>query len=536
MNHTHHSRNTQLDRLSLALAVFQHYIEIKNYAQLHDNNRLAESLMAGLMSCICGWGNFIDLNKEKRDHYAIDLLSEDGTIGVQVTATRNTDRVKQTLEKFASLPNKPQRLCLLMLCGRQKNYPSESLNQSIERAGIPFDPKFDILDLKSLFRMAQNNDQAHIEAAVQQLEKEMGPRALAMLSSYNKNADRVLQVLHAHDLRRSEFNELLGIDPRQAPTDITTAHGLQPWLTPSLCNSIAEQFNVSVDWLDGTDDRIGDYYNSSSWRTTGDVAGLLAKVAGRYGHAHFYIVIPDDLDNPFEHFDQTRQGTWDVPFLVFYKARGTYGDVFAHLGVQPWNILHHRQAALFLSTTLRDFSRQGFSHFSITWEQWSRDDIMASCTDTLLAELMQNRTGLPLDGQDCIHFDGRWQFPGQPAITAQFNDDYLPDVLRGFNHQRQAERVYRFFEKRTETRLAWENIASPAHGAKRVDGNLACDIAQMCGSPVRCADSLGNERELGVDQARKLIGEQLEMRACDPEKRFIFLDIRVDPQKPKCST
>ncbi|MGY3025042.1 hypothetical protein ACVWXR_002877 [Pseudomonas lurida] len=36
MNHTADSRNTQLDRL--ALAVFKHYVEIKNYAQLLDNN------------------------------------------------------------------------------------------------------------------------------------------------------------------------------------------------------------------------------------------------------------------------------------------------------------------------------------------------------------------------------------------------------------------------------------------------------------------------------------------------------------------
>lgn len=38
MNHTADSRNTQLDRLALALAVFKHYVEIKNYAQLLDNN------------------------------------------------------------------------------------------------------------------------------------------------------------------------------------------------------------------------------------------------------------------------------------------------------------------------------------------------------------------------------------------------------------------------------------------------------------------------------------------------------------------
>ncbi|MGY2043246.1 SMEK domain-containing protein [Pseudomonas pergaminensis] len=529
MNDRLNSRNTQLDRLSLALAVFKHYVEIKNYAQLYDNNRLAESLMADLMSCLCGWGNFKDLNKEKRDHCAIDLLSDDGTVGVQVTATRTTAKVKETLKNFASLPNKPQQLYLLMICGRQKTYACDSLAQSIELAGIPFDPKSHILDLKSLFRIAQNNDQARLEEAVQRLEKEMGPRALTMLGNYNKNADRVLQVLHAHDLRRSEFNELLDIDPKQAPTDIATAHGLQPWLTPAISTAIADQFNVSLDWLDGTDDRTGDYYNSSSWRTTGDVAGLLANVAERYGHAHFYIVIPDDLDNPFEHFEQTRQGSWDVPFLVFYKARGTYGDVFAHLGVQPWNTLHHRQAALFLSTALRDFSRQGFGHFCVTWEQWSRDNIMASCTDKLLAELMQYRIGLSLEGQDCIHFDGHWQFPGQPELTTRFNGDYLPSVLHGFQHLQQMHNQSRVLQEYIDTQAAWHSIAAPAPGAKRINGYQACDIAQLCQTPLRCSDAHGHECELSVGQARALIDEQLEMAAADPRKRFVFLDIQVEP-------
>jgi len=528
MNHTADSRNTQLDRLALALAVFKHYVEIKNYAQLLDNNRLAESLIADLMSCLIGRGKFKNLNEETPNHPAIDLLSEDGTLGVQVTTTRTPDKVRKTLEKFAALPVKPQRLFLVMLCGRRENYPIASLAEHIRRAGIQFDPRTDILDLESLYRMAQANDQARIEEAVQRLEEEMGQRALALLGDFNKNADRVLQVLHAHDLRRSEFNEILGIDPTQAPTDITTAHGLQPWLTPGICTAIADQFNVPVGWLNGTDDRIGDYYNSSSWRTTGDVAGLLSNVAERYGHAHFCIVIPDGLDNPFEHLEHTPQGAWDVPFLVFYKARGTYGDVYAHLGVQPWNTLHHRQAAVFLSTALRDFSRQGFGHFSVTWEQWPQDDILASCTDMLLAELMQHRTGLPLEGQDCIHFDGRWQFTGQPSLTSRFNDDYLPSVLHGFQHLQQLQHRCRVLQQHVDTQAAWRAIASPTPGAKRIDGYQACDIAQLCQAPLRCADAQGNECELSVDQARALIDEQLEMAAADPRKRFIFLDLHVD--------
>lgn len=529
MNGTPDSRNTQLDRLALTLVVFKQYVEIKNNAQLLDNNRLAESLIADLMSCLCGWGNFKNLNQETPHHRAIDLLSEDGTIGVQVTTTRTASKVRHTLEQFASLPDKPQRLYIMMVCGRLKNYAPDSIDRSIKQAGIKFDASTDILDLEMLFHLAKDNSQARIEEAVQRLEKEMGQRALALLGSFNKNADRVLQVVQAHGLRGPQFYELLGIDPRQAPARLTTPQALQPWLTPANCAAIAEQFNVPAGWLDGTDERTGDYYDSSSWRSPGNVVGLLANIAERYRAARFHIVIPDDIDNPFDSVHEAVLGPWDVPLLVFYEARGTYGDVYAHLGVQPWNILHHRQAAFFLGTAIRDFARQGLGNFSVKWEQWPREDILASCTDTLLAQLVPNRRALPLDEQDWIRFDGRWQFPGQPDLTTQFNDDYLPTVLHGFQRVQQMQHRYRVFQEYVDTQAAWHTIAAPAPGAKRVDGYQACDIAQICKAPLRCADALGNEYELQVDQARELIDEQLEMAASNPRKRFVFLDIRVDP-------
>lgn len=70
--------------MSLALAVFKHYIEIKNKDLLQDNNRLAKSLIADLMSYLCGWGHFKDLNEQNLHHPAIDLLSEDGTGAVEL--------------------------------------------------------------------------------------------------------------------------------------------------------------------------------------------------------------------------------------------------------------------------------------------------------------------------------------------------------------------------------------------------------------------------------------------------------------------
>ncbi|MCU1785537.1 SMEK domain-containing protein [Pseudomonas sp. 13B_2.1_Bac1] len=531
MNDTLDSRNAQLDQLALMLVVFKHYVEMKKNAQLLDTARLAESVIAELMSHLCGMGDFIDLNKDYPNHPGIDLLSDDGTVGVQVTVTRTPRKVKDTLDHVPSLPATLQKLYLVMVCGRQKNYRAASIAQHAHAAGICFDPKTDILDLEGLFEMARHNSQAHIDKAIQRLEKEMGHRALSLLGSFNKNADRVLQVLLAHGVRGPAFNELLDIDPWVAPPRLTTPEALQPWLTPANCATIAEQFNVPPSWLDGADERTGDYYDSSPWRTSGDVMGLLAMIAERYRSAHFHIVIADDIDTPFDCFHDTSPGARDVPLLVFYKAHGPYGDVYAHLGVQPWNVLHHRQAAFFLATAIRDFARQGLGHFSVEWEQWPRNDILASCTGTLLAELVPNRRGRPLDERDWIRFDGRWQFPGRPDLTTAFNDEYLPTVLHGFQRLQQRQHRFRVLQEYVDTQIAWSALAAPTPGAKRVDGYAACDIAQICHVPLRCADALGNEHELSVDQARELIDEQLEMAAADPKKRFVFLDIRVDPAR-----
>lgn len=529
MNDTDDSRNTQLDRLALALAVFKQYVEIKNKSQFQDNNLLAESLIADLLPLLSDWGNFINLNAHNPQQRGIDLLSCDGLTGVQVTVSRTADKVKHTLGQFAKLPNKPRELYIVMICGRLEDSRYRSLGPKIESAGIVFNSTEHILDLQGLFRLASNNSQARLADAIARLESEMGKRALAMLGSFNKNADRVLQVRYAHGIGGPQFNKILGLDPRAAPGDLTTPQGLQPWLTPTLCASIAEQFNVPLDWLNGTDDRTGDAYNSSPWRTSGDVMGLLHGIAERYRAAHFYIVTPEEIGNPFDSPQGSLVQRDDIPFLVFYKACGTYGDVFAHLGIQPWNIPHHRQAALFLGTVIRDFSRQGLGHFSVSWEQWPRDAILASCAGTLLVELMQQDDRLPLDERDAIRFNGRWEFQGQPAMSAQFNDEFLPTVAKGFEHLQQMEQRCRLLQERLDTQAAWDNIPPPAPGAKRIDGYLACDIAHLCQSPVRCADAQGSEYALSAESARTLISEQLEMAASDPKKRFIYLDIRVDP-------
>ncbi|ANB72974.1 hypothetical protein AYM40_11825 [Paraburkholderia phytofirmans OLGA172] len=282
MDSGNNTRNAALDRLALALSIFRDYVEIKNGAFFFDSNRLAETLMCDLLSDLCGWGTFRNLNTDNPKQPAIDLLSFDGRVGVQVTSTRTLNKVKDTIAKFVSLEPRPDELYIVMICGKEDSYPARAIEKCLGDSGLDFTAKKNILDLGGLFNLAQSRSEARIEDAVMRLEAELGKWALRLLNRFDGTADRVLRVLTSHDLAPSSIVQALQVDPKVPRVALTTPHDLHPYLTGAACESIAAEFNVPLDWLNGRSERIGEYFCPSPWRSLGNVKSLLHGVLDRY--------------------------------------------------------------------------------------------------------------------------------------------------------------------------------------------------------------------------------------------------------------
>lgn len=127
------SRKGGLDRLAIALALFKDYISIQKGAAHLDSSKLAEGLVKDLLNLLGPWGAFKTLDHEYTNHPAIDLLSLDGDVGVQVTSSSSLTKVTETIEKFHRLNVPPKQLYILMICGRAKSYGNRLIGNGLQK-------------------------------------------------------------------------------------------------------------------------------------------------------------------------------------------------------------------------------------------------------------------------------------------------------------------------------------------------------------------------------------------------------------------
>lgn len=521
------SRKSALDRLSLALALFKDYVEIQNGACLFDSNQLAEGLMADLLGLVMPWGAMKNLNAEVNNYPAIDLVSADDKVGVQVTSTRTIDKVKYTIEKFSALSPRPEALYILMICGRQDSYSDEALQKSVGTSGISFDGATHILDLRDVFEAAKSCTIKAIALAVTRLEAELGKRAFFLLGRFEKSADRVLQTLVAHNLRPSEMVEALKLRPGVHPNEITAPHALQQHLTKEGTKAIADEFNVPLAWLDGSDDHVGERYVNCAWRTLGGVKTIITEVIERYGTGTFTIVLPEDTKKPDGLGESTTTiGPVGPPVLVYYEAQGKYGTVFVHLGLQPWNVEHYQEAALTLWIGLRHV--RDLLRFGAVLRLWPASLIEES-TRRPLAELIPKvrEAGIVDESRYAFHKNGLWQLPGRLELQADLNGDYLPKLESFVECTLREKEARNYTAEITQEIVGRRKIPAPAQGTGRIFSSIACDVAALCGRTVFCSDQDGTVHELTVSEARLVLDEQASHSGDEDgfPRRIIYLDV-----------
>lgn len=526
------SRKANLERLVLALAVFKDYVSIQNGAFLFDSNKLAEGLMRDLLSLIGPWGPMKDLNLERENQPAIDLVSIDGKVGIQVTSTSTPAKVKDTIKKFGALEEPPEELFFVMLCGRQKSYPEESIKKVVAGTALRFDPDKNILDLSGLYKMASSAPPEKLRSAVRRLEEELSSRAIKLLQRFNASADRVLQVLTAHRVSPAGMIELLDLDSKTPPELLATSETLQPLLVRDRCyESLAEAFNVPADWLRGGTVPLAQRSGPSVWRGNGSVGGLLADLLTRYNSVCFHIVLPDELRAPFlpaKPRGADEPPDLETPVLVFYEAQEWHGRVFGHLGIQPWRIAHHRKAALFLGTILRDLGLKGIASVGVRWWSWPRDRIDATVTDVLLVEAKDQHPCDLIDETDAITpVAGGWSFVYEPGLNHEFNGTYAPAVRQAVTKALEAKTRKSVIDEMGREFMAKFMLSDPEPGVARVFFNTAYDIALACGTSVSFVDEKGRVSQKSVAEAKLMMDAAPALDDHNKPVRLVFIDVRT---------
>lgn len=89
------------DKIVHELSVYANDIEAKAENNLLDDNVFSEDFIKGLLNICMGW-NLINLNTDKNRFPGIDLGDKERRIGVQVTSTKTSKKISDSLDKIVS--------------------------------------------------------------------------------------------------------------------------------------------------------------------------------------------------------------------------------------------------------------------------------------------------------------------------------------------------------------------------------------------------------------------------------------------------
>jgi transcriptional regulator with XRE-family HTH domain len=417
--------NSLLEEMSILIALYKDYIGTQNDAKYFDSNRHAEYVLAGVLTQLGDWGKMVVLDWEKPNFPAIDLRSENGAIGVQITSEKSGDKVAETLTKFNRYAKGTKTLYILMLRGRQTDYKSANVVAAVKASRIPFSVDNNIVDLDFLRQLAdKKNDADATEAAIALLKQVFGDWAIDVLTRHRSAGKKLLSLFTEHGLHATQILDLLGAQKSLPLASAYETMFLNSHITDEVLRNAADEFRVPYDWLAGTSPLLGEIGLHSHWRGFGATFDTIKKVLGCSldQKATICVVTPLEVDDFFQRIGSTpvHNKIREFPILVYSTTTGKFGNVFTHLGIQPGEVEHHRQAAWFLFAYIRRYGAAARGSYSLScrWERWPREKIIETVDSLLLVQARRT-----VDAQSYQEaYDVGDGFPGHPGWEQAYRD------------------------------------------------------------------------------------------------------------------
>lgn len=145
--------------------------EMASAMQLYDSHKVAEYVICGLLRELCDYSNMRNLNTTQSNFPSIDLADDVARVAVQVTATNDIGKIKNTLESFTrhQLYEKYDHLIIYILTAKQGSYSQSALNSASDGL-LQFSGKDDIWDYHKLSEIAASANPKRLQSAVQILK------------------------------------------------------------------------------------------------------------------------------------------------------------------------------------------------------------------------------------------------------------------------------------------------------------------------------------------------------------------------------
>ena len=164
-----------LNEFRTALSQLATEVEAASAMQMYDINTVCENLMLGVFGEIYGWRDLRNLNAAEKSNFpGIDLADDKAGVAIQVTATSNLDKVKDTIKTFLGhgLDKKYQRLIIYVLGRRQGSYSQDAIDR-VAGDRVKFSATDDILDYRDLCGAAADVGPKQLAAALEVVREYM---------------------------------------------------------------------------------------------------------------------------------------------------------------------------------------------------------------------------------------------------------------------------------------------------------------------------------------------------------------------------
>lgn len=173
-------REFDIKTISDDFALWELRISNTNALSLYDGNVISESILCEILNCIFDY-NLKNVNADRKNAPAVDLGDKTNRIAFQITSTKTTTKIQETISKFKEhgLAEYYDELFVLILGKKQKNYPTFNIMD-----GLIFNKEKNILDFQDLLKIISYLPSSKIK----QIKTTMSSSTAAVSSKNHTNA------------------------------------------------------------------------------------------------------------------------------------------------------------------------------------------------------------------------------------------------------------------------------------------------------------------------------------------------------------
>ena len=166
-------------------------LETQSGLGMCDDNKNWEVVICHLLNMVYGY-ELINLNDEKLNYPGIDLGDKKRGLGVQVTSTKKSSKIGESLRKVYEnrVYEMYPKFKIFILGKKQKKY---SVDTESYKEKISFDIKADVLDFDDLLREIKQIDVERKEEILEYLKKMFVDKRQAEVENISKEREGIIE-------------------------------------------------------------------------------------------------------------------------------------------------------------------------------------------------------------------------------------------------------------------------------------------------------------------------------------------------------